>query len=161
SIKTPGLPTGVVQVHVEGTGVHQAVSTEPASLDFGTVLIGTKKTLPMVVNNLVPADQHLDIWSDDPAFTIDPPTIDLAPHGASRVFVTFTPTSHGSFDGPHIRFLLCASCALQPVTVQGTGAAVSLAFAPEFIDFGRRSVGFRSCQTVSVKNDGDLTLSVD
>src|SRR5262249_38870320 len=79
---------GLITLHVTGVGQKYAIQTDPVELDFGTVLLGTRKTLPLVVTNLVDVSDDITVFSDDPAFTVDQDLVSLPGSGASTIQVT-------------------------------------------------------------------------
>ncbi len=156
-----------IQVTGNGTGSSLApvFSVAPASLDFGSIRAGTRKTDSVTVTNVGTAplivsfasatsSRYTVPWMDDPDT--------LAP-GVNKIYrITFAPSSAGTWQG----LILYFHNGVQPqdsVIVTGSAFGVPPAAkyraVPSSLDFGVTANGIPKTDSITVYNDGDATLT--
>jgi uncharacterized protein (TIGR03382 family) len=164
----PANPT--VSLGLTGTAVAPttpAIALSPASLDFGSVTVGSAGTLTTQVQNTGTAT--LDVTAitacsgTSPEFAWSPPgPFSVAPGQSATLTVTYAPTGVGADTG-------CLSVASNAATsptqllVSGVGTAVpvpSIALSPSALDFGAVLLGSTSALPVQVRNTGSAPLTV-
>ena len=150
----------MLQVHqqyilVQGTGTAPAFSITPASLDFGSVPVGSNSTLQATVNNTGTADLIISgITSSDGQFTFTPNTfpITITPGGNQVFDVTFAPESAGLVNAS---LTLTHNAAGSPTvySVQGTGINVIITNVEE-VSLVNVITGTTVDVTITVTNGG-------
>ncbi len=160
-----------VTVALSGTGVTAptpSIALAPASLSFGTVVLGTSASLMALVQNGGTAT--LDVTSialcagTSSAFSWSPPApLSVAPGQSAALTVTYTPSSAAVDSG----CLAIGSNDPASPTVNlglgGTGAAQAfpaVALTPASLDFGTVTIGGSASRTAQVQNTGNATLNV-
>ena len=147
---------------VQGTGTAPAFSITPASLDFGSVPVGSNSTLQATVNNTGSVDLVIsDITSSDGQFTFTPNTfpVTIIPGGSQIFDVTYTPVSVG-LTTANLTFTHNAAGSPTIYSVQGTGTAPAFSITPASLDFGSVPVGSNSTLQATVNNTGTADLVV-
>lgn len=83
-------------VKVGGEGVAPAINVSAASLDIGTVNVGSSETVTFFISNYGNIDLNVEnIQSDNEAFTVSPTTSTVAPDDSQEVTITFSPVAAG------------------------------------------------------------------
>ena len=138
----------------------------PASLDFGSVAVGSSSTLQATVSNPGTDDLVIsNLTSSDGQFTFAPNTfpITVTP-GNDQIFdVTFTPSASG-LQTATLTFTHNAPGSPTSYSVQGTGTDPGPTFSvsPTSLNFGSVPVGSPTDLSVTVTNTGTtnpLTIS--
>lgn len=151
---------------VQGVGYTPApvIGFNPASLNFGSIAIGSSSTLPVTINNTGDAQLVLsNIVSSDAQFTFAPNTfpINIAAGGNSIVNVTFTPTAAGN-QSANLTFTHNAAGSPSSYSVQGVGFTTAPFFTlnPTSLNFGQVSLNIPSTLPVTVTNTGNAQLVI-
>ena len=160
-----------VAVALSGTGVTvptPAIALAPASLSFGTVVLGTSASLAAQIRNSGTA--VLEVTSialcagTSGEFAWAPPAPLSVPPGQSAVLtVTYTPSAAAADSGC---LAIASNDPASPTVnlgVSGTGAAQAfpaIALAPDSLDFGTVTIGGSASRTTQVQNTGNATLNV-
>jgi hypothetical protein len=159
----PGSPT---VYSVLGTGYEPApvFSVSPASLNFGSIAVGSTANQNVTVNNTGDAPLTLSgIVSSDPQYTFVPNTfpVNIAAGGNSVFVVTFTPTAAGLVNA-NLTFTHNAAGSPTAYAVQGTGFTTAPVFGlnPASLNFGNVSVGGSATLPVTVSNTGNAQLVI-
>jgi len=123
------------------------------SLDFGNVVIGDARTLPLTVSNLGGQTLRVGLRSPCAEFVVDGDTSLDVGAGQSRSFrVTFIPTAEGD-----------RSCTLggpcDQVPVSGFGASRPCLVTPDHLDFASVPVNGSADRYLTVRNAGRTLLS--
>ena len=108
---------------VQGTGVAAGFSITPASLDFGSVVVGTDSVIQATVTNTGTSDLVIsNIVSSDGQFTFSPNTfpITIAAGGNQLIDVRFSPAELGS-NIDSLVFIHNASGSPTPILIEGSG----------------------------------------
>ncbi|MBI4462404.1 MAG: choice-of-anchor D domain-containing protein, partial [Acidobacteria bacterium] len=165
-IDVNGLNSNSLGFEVVSAGVPE-ISVNPASLDFGSVVVGTiSSPLAVTVTNPGTADLILDSLqvAPSPPFAKIPQSFPITvPPGGSHVFdFTFGPLGTGLQTGT-VTFSSNAGSAT--VALSGTGISAAgpiLSVSPLSVDFGDVVVGTTSSPvSVTVMNAGSANLTVN
>jgi|HubBroStandDraft_6_1064221.scaffolds.fasta_scaffold140628_2 hypothetical protein len=154
---TSNASNNPLNLQVAGQGVNNwGLQANPASLAFGSVLLGSSSTLPLTVVNSGSTSETISLGQvGGVGYSVSGVTLPLTLEaGQSFTFsVTFAPKAAGSSIG-NILATSPSSPALN-VPLSGTGAAPAgqLSVSPTTINFGNVTVGQSSNQT------GQLTAS--
>jgi uncharacterized protein (TIGR03437 family) len=166
-ILTPNVAvTGTVTAAWSTGQTGQSIDVSPTSLDFGSVPAGQERVLQLTVRNVGGLSLTVSaITSSNPAFTILSPSIPftLASGVQQAVQVRFLAPSLGSQSGALSISSNDPSRPVVTVPVQGTGATAagpSLSVAPS-IEFGSVNVGLSRDLPLTIRNNGNSTLTVN
>jgi Zn-dependent metalloprotease len=158
----PSQPTLVV--HLNGTGTAVArLSVEPASLDFGSILLGATAQRGVTVTNTGSAELLVDrIEFSDPSFALDGETaFRLAPAASRNLSIRFTPAVVGPSEAA---MTIHCSAIEQPSFRIDLHAAVvgtpKIAVEPATMSFGTVTVGQSSHKVLIVRDVGSAELRV-
>ena len=164
----PDTPTATVGL--SGTGVSPAIAVSPATLAFGSILVGaTSVAQTITITNTGDADLNISAitinGADSGQFvkaggtcgTTFPKT--LIPAASCTQTVTFNPTTVGAKVGNvaiSAPYVTTANVALS-----GTGVSPNIAVSPATLAFGSVLAGDTSvAQTVTISNTGTADLSI-
>jgi hypothetical protein len=176
--KITSLPP--INITIRGRGATAEITTDPGRLEFGNVVVLSRKTLSLSVVNTsaLEADVELkkvtnvkDCASAQPdpstfciAATTKPVGADgrfkLAPMERATFDVSFEPTVAGTRERGVVSFQGCASCAAINVALDGLGIESGFRCAPSPLDFGTinpQSCGTRKVTCENIANE-DVTL---
>jgi hypothetical protein len=154
-------------VTLSGTGTAPApvVSLAPASLNFGSLLVGTTSGTQSVtltntgnatlnISSIVPSGDYADTTTCGAT---------LAASANCSITVTFTPTTTGTRNGA-ITITDNASGSPHSITLTGNGTsptAPAVTLSPTSLTFAARNVGTTSgSKSVTLKNTGTASLSI-
>ena len=159
SLKLMRSSTTLASAALTGTGLAPAggITSDPASLDFGTRSLGHPLTRPLTItNNGGTAITITSIESSNAAFTIANGTCGgpLTTGATCTAQITYTPAL-GTQSGT-ISIKNTNSGTLHTVSASGTGADVSLSATP--VAFGDVTVGSALEKTVTFTNNGPGTV---
>ncbi|MET9268849.1 hypothetical protein [Kribbella sp. NPDC003557] len=131
-------PTGWLEVRYRSAVGYSLLSIAPDKLEFGRVMVGTPKSLPLTLTNtgtepvglgnMSLSSQSTAVWKldRDDCWTL--------PAGAScTVNLTFDPIGTYGYGDFTDTLLLAQSSNVQPRTVRLTGTSISLPKAPEWL----------------------------
>ncbi|HEV2383216.1 MAG TPA: FG-GAP-like repeat-containing protein [Terriglobia bacterium] len=149
-----------------GTGSSAPVVTlSPASIDFGTPLIGSKTVKTVTLTNSGNATLTVSSVTStgSPGFTGIPPTSNctsVAAGASCTITVTFDPSSSTSVTGS-IVIADNATPATQTVALSGSGTGPAVNLAPTSLSFPGQAVKSTSmAQIVTLTNGGTSALSI-
>jgi len=147
-------------VPMSGTGTSGAIGVAPASLAFGSVVVGSSADLTLVVSNTGAGSLTVTgITSDDAQFSASP-TAFIVAAGANRVVtVSFAPTATGA-QGGNLSIAHNAAGSPTAVPVGGTGTSPVFGVAPAALAYGDVALGSPSVRTFTVTNTGTAPLNV-
>jgi hypothetical protein len=152
-------------IALSGAGTQVALSASPSSINFGSLLVGSKASVPFTLTNSGTANVTVSAASaSGSGFSINgvavPATIAA---GKNMSFnVVFSPASAGAVSGS---LSLTSSVSTSPSSfgLSGTGVAASYSLTsnPASVAFGSLTVGSNSSQNVTLTNTGsaDITIS--
>lgn len=146
---------------------YSAWTTDPTSINFGDVPVGTSKTVPVVITNTGAA--NIDITGIYSSFSeiksIPTPSpnspVTLTPGQIITVAITFTPTTRGNYSG---EIVITSNDPVQPSrTLNFTGNstyATGIDVSPSSIDFGSVPINTSKEEVLRVRNNGNSVLNV-
>ncbi len=150
-------------VFVTGSGTASAaIQTDKTALNFGNVITGSSRLLALNISNPGNDTLHISsITTDDPSFTADITSRDLAPGEAFDDTVRFSPAAPGPVSG---NLTLTSNAPTSPtiVALSGTGTAreVTLSIDHTYLYFGDVTIGSSKDTTLTVTNTGNDTLRI-
>jgi len=139
-----------------------AISVSPATLNFGSIAVGTGSMQPVTVTNDGTKPVTISkISVSGTGFTIGgmsaPAT--LAAGQTAQVDVAFKASASGASTG----VVTISSNADDPTTtipLNGQGVSSSLALSPDSINFGSVAMGTTATQTVKITNSGSASATI-
>jgi Transmembrane protein 131-like N-terminal/HYDIN/CFA65/VesB-like, Ig-like domain/Abnormal spindle-like microcephaly-assoc'd, ASPM-SPD-2-Hydin len=160
-------PSSPATLPLAGHGIAPALSASPASVAFGTQLIGSATTQDVTLTNSGTAPLHLSGFGiaganpGDFAVASAPPlSAPVAAGDSVTVTVRFVPTAHGARSG---RLTVASDAFGQSgffVALGGAGYGPRIVLSPNPRDFGEANVGDGVAADVSVQNTGESTLTI-
>jgi hypothetical protein len=97
-----------------------------APLEFSAVALGANATRSLTIRNAdaTPTSQlKVQAFSDDPAFTVAPATLDLGPDGSAALDVVFTPAAAGHADARVLLLVSASNRGALTLLTHGFGGA--------------------------------------
>jgi P pilus assembly chaperone PapD len=160
-----------LSVNLSGTGSLTpvpAIAVSPTSLAFGTVTVGTPRTLALQVQNTGTATLNVTsiglCSGTTTRFSLSPGSLTVAAGQSGTVNVTYTPTGAAT-DSGCIALTHNASNQASPLSVNlsasGSPTPVpSMSLNPAALDFGTVAVGVPKTLALQIQNTGTATLNV-
>ncbi|MBZ5597925.1 MAG: choice-of-anchor D domain-containing protein [Acidobacteriia bacterium] len=152
-------------VSLSGTGTAPVVSLNPTSLNFGSVPLGSNKSLPVTLKNTGTGTltiSSISFTGTDPGDYSQTNTCGGSVQvGAScTITVTFTPQALGPRPGI-MQIFDNALNSPQGVNLSGSGSGPQVKLQPNAINFGSVPVGMKSAaKTVTLTNSGTADLII-
>jgi hypothetical protein len=141
------------------------ISVVPSIIDFKSVVVGQKNSQTVKITNSSAESIDLEqLRVSGSGFTLSPAKVPvILPVGAqASVNVVFAPSSTSSASGS---LVISSSDLKAPVSVplsgSGEKAAPALAASPASLNFGTRAVKSSTSQSVTLKNTGNIALSIN
>ena len=161
---TSNAPTPTLTVPLSGAGVAAgALASNPTSLSFGIVTVGSRQSLSGTVTNTGGSNVTISqLGISGTGFTLSGITTPLTlTAGQSASFsATFTPTSGGSVNGN----LTVTSTAPNPtltIPLSGTGVTpAALGSNPTSLSFGSVTVGSNQSLSQTITNTGGSSVTI-
>lgn len=171
TVSSNDTTTPTTSVTLSGTGVTApapAIALTPATLSFGSVVLGNTATLTAQVRNAGTAILNVTTIAlcggSSPEFGWSPAgPLSIAPGQATTLTVTYQPTAAGTDSGC---LAISSNDAASPVVNLGVGgigvaqAVPAVVLSPASLDFGTVTVGSSASRTASIQNTGTGPLSV-
>src|SRR5271163_2705893 len=153
-----------VAIPLSGTGVQGNLTSNPASINFGSLLVGASGSVNVTLTNSGTASVAISQGSSSgTGYSItglsSPSTLTA---GQSTSFTAkFSPTAAGNATGS-ISIVSNAPGSPLVIALSGSGTASQpqLTISPASVAFGSVSVGSSGSQTVTLTNAGNATLTV-
>src|SRR5271156_450322 len=153
-----------VAIPLSGTGVQGNLTSNPASINFGSLLVGASGSVNVTLTNSGTASVAISQGSSSgTGYSItglsSPLTLTA---GQSTSFTAkFSPTAAGNATGS-ISIVSNAPGSPLVIALSGSGTASQpqLTISPASVAFGSVSVGSSGSQTVTLTNAGNATLTV-
>jgi trimeric autotransporter adhesin len=146
-----------------GAASPSTITLSPASLTFGTVLVGVTATLPLQISNTGATPVIFATLSATGDYTAAAgscplPGLALAPGTTCTAQITFTPTQSGTRTGT---LSVATSASTLPLTVALTGGAVQshLQISPPSLSFGPIAVGAPATLSLTLANTGTAPIT--
>ncbi len=161
------LAFGFFAGKAQGQGVlsQGTLAFGPSSANFGSVAVGSSKTISLTIQNngaapvVISAETVRATGFSVSGLTI-PHTISVG--GFIPISVKFAPTSTGLFSG-YVLFTSNATNSSVQYAVSGTGVSSSagtVATTPSSVSFGTVADGTTNSQTVQLKNTGSTSVTI-
>ena len=147
---------------LQGTGVEPGFGISPASLDFGSVVVGTNSILPVTITNTGTSDLIIsNITSSDVHYTFAPNTFPITiGSGLNQVInVTFAPIASGLVTG-NLTITHNATGSPTVYSLQGTGVEATFSISPPNLNFGNVVLGSNTTLQATVSNPGTSNLVI-
>jgi len=151
-----------------GAATNCDLTFNPASLNFGSVEVGTNKTLSVQIRNngdsnctITVTNITLNGASD---YTLSAPagSVTLAAGISTNFTVDFAPESAVP---ENTTVIIASSLGNQTIPVAGTGVVVSascnLSISPPALNFGTVNIGTNAIASLVISNSGSATCTVD
>ncbi|MGC1835619.1 MAG: choice-of-anchor D domain-containing protein, partial [Candidatus Acidiferrales bacterium] len=157
----PGSPAAIA---LSGTGVQGQLGASPASVNFGSVNVGSSGSQTVTLTNSGSASLTISqATASGTGFSVSGITTPLTlGAGQSASFTAkFSPTSAGSVSGS---VSIVNNGPNSPISValngSGTATAPQLSISPASVSYGNVAVGSSVPQTITLTNSGNGTLTV-
>ncbi|MCC7070943.1 MAG: choice-of-anchor D domain-containing protein [Deltaproteobacteria bacterium] len=153
---------GVLEVPLTGTGDPPAVALAPASLDFGSLAVGTSARQTFSITNLSTARLDLPLVLDGIGFVVGGSAsalVSVEPGQASEVAVDFLPARGGPY-GARAVVEICGPLCGPEVALTGEGLAPRIEADPRTVDWGEVAPGADASVTIVLANAGAGDLVV-
>ncbi|MGA9246845.1 MAG: choice-of-anchor D domain-containing protein [Candidatus Acidiferrales bacterium] len=157
----PGSPAAIA---LSGTGIQGQLGATPASVNFGSVNVGSSGSQTITLKNSGTASLTISqATASGTGFSVSGITTPLAlAAGQSTTFTAkFSPSSAGSVSG---NVALVNNGPNSPINValsgSGTATAPQLTISPASVTYGNVAVGGSAPQTITLTNPGNATLTV-
>lgn len=139
-----------------------SLTLSPASLDFGSVLVGSASTLPIQITNTGATAATFNGLSTtgDYAIAGSCPAVGnaLAPATSCTLEVTFAPQQTGTRTGT-VSLATTATALPLHAALTGTGIQSELQIAPGTLNFGSIATGSSANLTLTLTNNGTASVS--
>ena len=159
---TASNPT--VSIALDGTGVQGSLTANPASINFGSLLVGASGSVSVTLTNSGTASVAISqVSTSGTGFSMTglaaPST--LTAGQSTSLTAKFSPTTAGNVSGS-ISIVSNAPGSPLVIALSGSGTATQpqLTISPASVAFGSVSVGSSGTQTVTLTNAGNATLTV-
>lgn len=156
-------PASVALAGSGTTGTGQ-LTPNPASVNFGSVTVGTSSALPVMISNTGTASASISQNSvSGSGFSVGGPAlpVSLAPGQSVSLTVSYTPTAAGTSSG---QLTVSGNAVNSPLGVPVAGSAATaygqIAANPGSLSFGSVTVGLNSTQSVVISNSGTGSASI-
>jgi HYDIN/CFA65/VesB-like, Ig-like domain/Abnormal spindle-like microcephaly-assoc'd, ASPM-SPD-2-Hydin/Cep192 domain 4 len=151
-------------IALSGTGLQAQGSASPASVAFGSVVVGASNSDVITLkNNGNTVLNFSQVTVAGPGFSISGLSTSnaIAAGGTLNFNAVFTPTSTSSASGS-IALTTNGSPAQLTIALAGTGAAptLSLGTSPSSLDFGNVPVGTKDTLTSAITNTGNSNITI-
>jgi hypothetical protein len=149
-------------VSLNGTGTQGALTANPSSINFGSILIGNTASANVTVTNSGTASLSITAASASGTgfsmSTLSPQT--LTPGQTASFTATFGPTVAGNASGSVSITNSTGSPLIIGLSGSGATTQAQLAINPSPLNFNSVNVGSNAMQTVTLTNTGNATLNI-
>ncbi len=158
SSDAPGSPL-VVGLSGSGTATQAELSISPASVGFNSVNVGSNATQTVTLTNEGNATLNITAATiSGSGYTMSLQPISINADSNTTFNVTFTPTAEGSASGS---ISITSNDPNSPATIalSGTGLQAEISATPSSVSFGTVGEGTTDSQQITLKNNGNTTLT--
>ncbi|HVI08183.1 MAG TPA: choice-of-anchor D domain-containing protein, partial [Candidatus Binatia bacterium] len=151
---------GLQTVALSGSGVAPGVGLSPATISFGSQVVGTTSGSQSVTvtNSGTSSLSFTSIAASGDFAETGTCTSALSQNGTCNISITFTPTTTGTRNGT---VTLVDNAGTQVITMSGTGNAPGVSLTATALAFGSQVVGTTSAsQGVTLTNNGTSSLTI-
>jgi len=152
-----------LSIALSGTGTQGALSANPSSINFGSVLTGNSGSVSVTLTNTGTAPVSVSAASASGAvFSLSGFSAGTLNPGATSSFtVKFSPATSGSASGS---VSVTSNAPGSPLTISlsgsGTATQSQLTINPSSVAFNNVNVGSNASQTVTLTNTGNAALNI-
>jgi Abnormal spindle-like microcephaly-assoc'd, ASPM-SPD-2-Hydin/HYDIN/CFA65/VesB-like, Ig-like domain/Cep192 domain 4 len=152
-----------LSIALSGTGTQGALSANPSSVNFGSVLVGNSGSVSVTLSN--PGTAPISVTAASASgtgFSIGGFTAGtLNPGETSSFTVTFSPAAANSSTGT-VSVISNAPGSPLKINLSGSGTATQsqLTISPSSVAFNNVNVGSNASQTVTLTNTGNAALNI-
>jgi hypothetical protein len=159
---TSNAPGSPAKVALTGSGIQGSLSGNPASINFGNVLVGSNGSQPITLTNSGTASITISAAAaTGTSFSLTGLAAPLTlTAGQTTTFTaTFTPASAASSSGS---ISITSSAPGSPLIIPLTGAGIQpqMSALPASVSFGTVVDGSNASQSITLKNAGTATLTI-
>jgi hypothetical protein len=169
--KGSGGGTATSYVSVSGTGTNPAppltqsylLSSSTSSLSFGSTLVGTSKSQNLKLTNTGTGSVNISqVITAGRGFTVTgfAGGVTLAAGQSLSLTASFSPAAAGAVAGS-ISVASNATNSPATISLSGTGVQPQISVVPSSVGFGNVTVGVTNTQTLTIRNLGTATLSLN
>ena len=149
-------------IGLSGTAVQGTLASNPASVSFGNVLVGSSASQTVTLTNSGTASVTISAASaSGTGFSISGLSLPLTlAAGQNTTFTAqFAPSATGSASGTAS---ITSNAPGSPLTIalSGTGTQPQLSPTPTSVSFGSLVTGTNTSQTITLKNTGTASLTI-
>jgi hypothetical protein len=164
---TNNSPTPSIAVALNGTGAaagQPLIATNPTSVAFGNVIIGSPNSQTILIQNTGTATLTISSASaTGTGFSINGLTVPatIAGGGSTTFNVAFAPATAGTVSGS-VSLVSNAVASPTAIPLSGTGVAKTMLLAASStnLPFGNVAVGSNNSQPVTLTNNGNSTVTI-
>jgi len=151
---------GSLSITLSGTGTQGDLIATPSSVAFGNLAVGLNASIGVTLKNTGTASISITGSSiSGAAFTMSTlATQTLTPNQTASFNVTFTPTASGAATGTISVTNTGAGSPLN-IALSGTGTQAQISANPSSVSFGTVAEGNSNSQPITLKNNGNATLT--
>ncbi len=152
-----------LSIALSGTGTQGGLSANPASINFGSILIGGSGSSTVTLTNSGTAAVSVSAASaSGTGFTVSGFTAGTMNPGATTSFtVKFAPAAAGNAAGS---VSVASNAPGSPLTIglsgSGTTTQAQLSINPSSLTFNNVNVGSNASQTITLTNNGNAALNI-
>ena len=161
---TSNATNPTLTIALTGTGTQGALSANPTSINFGSLLVNASSTVAVTLSNSGTASTTISTaTASGTGYSISGLSAGqvIAAGGNATFTAKFAPTTTGS---PIGSITITSNAPTSPLTIGLTGTAVAtqaqLAINPPSENFGNVAVGANNPQTITLNNTGNATLTI-
>jgi hypothetical protein len=133
----------------------------PSEVDFGSVVVGSPVTFPVIATNVGAQPISLTRLHTDAPFRASGSGVTFAAGVAKEIPVIFDPEESGTFTGTLVLESEAFEGGVLEVTLRGAAAGPpEIALAPRSIAFGEVAIGGTAPALITVSNRGSSVLEV-
>jgi len=157
---TSSATNGSLSITLSGTGTQGALSASPSSVSFGNLAVGLNASIGVTLKNTGTAAISITASSiTGTGFTMStlaPQTLNT--NQTASFNVTFTPAAAGAATG-QVSITSNAPGSPLKIALSGTGTQAQISPNPTSVGFGTVTVGNSNSQPITLKNNGNATLT--
>ena len=150
-------------ISLAGNGTQAALTANPSSINFGSILDGATATVNVTLTNSGTASLHINAATTSGAgFSMSTLAAQTLTPGQTASFsVSFAPTTAGTLSGSvSITSTAPGSPLVLGLSGIGTAPEAQLGINPASVAFNSVNVGSSSTQNVTLTNTGNTTLNI-
>jgi Abnormal spindle-like microcephaly-assoc'd, ASPM-SPD-2-Hydin len=150
-------------IGLSGTGTQAAITANPSSINFGSILVGNSASVNVTLTNSGTANLNITAASaSGTGFSMGSlSSTTLNPGGTATFTATFAPAAPGSASGS---ISVTSNAPGSPLVIHlsgvGTTTQAQLVANPTSVNFNNVNLGSNSSENVTLTNTGNATLDI-